>query len=152
MRVVTRAASMASMVSASPGPVPGAAGNCAWQESGRSAANRTVVVRRMRVKKPPNIMLFMPIGCVRKGKLCNLGEPQGLEPALFSRLRHDWSRTLPAAGDNIACRWHEGPLSHFAGANQKRQATQRDFEQPPLARGSRLPKQPRPADHGEHRW
>src|SRR5580700_4186726 len=53
MRVVTRAETMASMVSGRPGPVPGAGGNWAREGSGRSAVKIKSVARRMRFKRPP---------------------------------------------------------------------------------------------------
>src|SRR5580698_3865226 len=53
MRVVTRAESMASMVSGRPGAVRGGGGNCEREGRARSAVKSKSVARRMRFKRPP---------------------------------------------------------------------------------------------------
>jgi hypothetical protein len=54
MRVVTRALSMASMVSGRPGPVPGAGGNCANAngEEAKVRRNKNQAKREL-LKDPP---------------------------------------------------------------------------------------------------
>src|SRR5580704_67579 len=53
MRVVTRAASMASMVSGRPGPVPGAGGDWARVVDEKSVVRSRSDAMRMRFKRPP---------------------------------------------------------------------------------------------------
>src|ERR1700676_2045618 len=57
MRVVTRALSMASMVSARPGPVPGGGGNCAHARGNR--ATNTAAAKMIGAHLATKLVLFL---------------------------------------------------------------------------------------------
>src|SRR5271163_962482 len=120
MRVVTAALSMASTVSAKPGPVPGAGGNCA---APRGANNGVLKNARSKTKADTKRFTKSP--------------SHNFSSHSFGR-RHRFSE-------------YKGPLPQFAGAHQESQSTQRNLDQSPLASRPRVPKQRRPAHHGQHR-
>src|SRR6266852_1460529 len=122
MRVVTRALSMASTVSASPGPVPGAGGNCAATGVERAAAVPPMkMTNAKRVKK-------------------ELTRPPAARDGLGF---------IPLTV-NCRLRTSKRPLSHFACANEKRNCSQGNLRQAPLSRGTGLPEKPGPAKHWQH--
>src|SRR5579863_218274 len=129
MRVVTRAESIASIVSGRPGPVPAAGGSCAREERGRSAARRRVIVRRVRVKWPP----FVRLGENVYDEILRASLSDALKMTIctwFPRARAGLTAAEPLAlvrGNFFLCRGKR-PLSHSPGPNQKCNHAEPDFQ------------------------